>query len=182
MRSRVLVLLRNLTDLLALLGAAGVLALLVHVTADVISRQLFARPIPATVEIASRYYMVLIAFLPLAWAERRNEMIAVDVFSSIFRGPFDRINKVFVHALSLAAFAFLAYTTWFAAIREYGSGSFVLSLSVAVPIWPGYFILPLGFALASLISLLKLYLCLTASENDPDSLAFSESHDGGSDS
>jgi TRAP-type transport system periplasmic protein len=39
--------------------------------ADVATRNLCRRPIPATNEIVSRYYMVLIAFLPLAWVERR---------------------------------------------------------------------------------------------------------------
>src|SRR5690606_40657440 len=87
MRSAALTLLRHLTNVLALVGALGVIAMLLHVTADVISRQLFQRPVPATVEIVSRYYMVLISFLPLAWTERRNEMITVDILSGLFRGP-----------------------------------------------------------------------------------------------
>lgn len=91
-------------------------------------------------------------------------MIAVDIFSALFRGPFDHINRLFVHLLTFTAFAFLTYTTWFAAMREYEAGSFVLSLSVAVPVWPGYFILPLGFALAALVSALKLCLCLAGQE------------------
>lgn len=179
MRSGALILLRYLTNVLALVGAVGVIAMLLHVTADVIGRQLFARPVPATVEIVSRYYMVLIAFLPLAWTERRNEMISVDILAALFRGRLDRINMVCVHFLSLAAFVFLTYTTWFAALREHESGSFVLSLSVAVPVWPAYFILPVGFALASLVSAVKLYLCLTGREAEPDSDAFFEAGGGG---
>lgn len=179
MRSAALTLLRHLTNVLALVGALGVIAMLLHVTADVISRLLFQRPVPATVEIVSRYYMVLISFLPLAWTERRNEMITVDILSGLFRGPLDRINMAFVHLLSLAAFIFLAYTTWSAALREYEAGSFVLSLSVAVPIWPGYFLLPLAFALASLISAVKLYLCLAGREREPESEAFFETDNGG---
>ncbi|WP_163264155.1 TRAP transporter small permease [Chelativorans alearense] len=178
MRPRILTLLRHLTNALALIAAAGVLAMLLHVTADIVGRQVFGRPVPATVEIVSRYYMVLIAFLPLAWTERRGEMIAVDVFASLFKGRWGRINMAVVNLLSFAAFSFLAYTTWFAAMREFGSGSFVLSLSVAVPVWPGYFVLPLAFALASLVSALKLYLCLTGTEDSADGVAFSEHGEG----
>ncbi|MCT7378369.1 TRAP transporter small permease [Chelativorans salis] len=178
MRARILTLLRHLTNALALVAAAGVLAMLLHVTADIVGRQIFGRPVPATVEIVSRYYMLLIAFLPLAWTERRGEMIAVDVFAGLFRGRWERVDKVLVNVLSFAAFAFLTYTTWFAAMREFGSGSFVLSLSVAVPVWPGYFVLPLAFALASLVSALKLYLCLTGTEDSAEGAAFSEQGEG----
>ncbi|WEX10547.1 TRAP transporter small permease [Chelativorans sp. AA-79] len=176
MRSRILALVRQLTSLLALVGAVGVLAMLLHVTADVVARQVLTRSIPATVEIVSRYYMLLIAFLPLGWTERRGEMISVDLFSGLFRGPLDRINMAFVHLLSLAAFLLLAYTTWFAAMREFGAKSFVLSLSVAVPVWPGFFILPVAFALASVVTALRLYLCLTGQE---DAEAFTETGERG---
>ncbi|WP_309083007.1 TRAP transporter small permease [Chelativorans sp.] len=180
MRARILTLARHLTDFLALVGAVGVLAMLVHVTADVAGRQLFSRGLPATVEIVSRYYMLLIAFLPLAWTERRDEMISVDILESLFKGPLDRVNRALVHLLSLAAFLFLAYTTWFAAMREYEAKSFVLSLSVAIPVWPGFFILPVAFALGSLVSVLKLYLCLAGLDDTQEAKAFTEKSEQGS--
>lgn len=45
---------------LALPGALGIAAILVHVTADVVLRYLFNSPIPATLEMVSRYYMIAI--------------------------------------------------------------------------------------------------------------------------
>jgi TRAP-type C4-dicarboxylate transport system permease small subunit len=72
---------------LALVGAIGVLLMMLHVGADIASRNIFGRPIPATNEIVSRYYMVLIAFLPLAWVEqRRRSMVSVEVLDSVL-GP-----------------------------------------------------------------------------------------------
>ena len=138
---------------LALVGAAGVVVMLVHITAYVVMRLFLAAPIPATVEIVSSYYMVVVAFLPIAWAERRGDMIAIEVFASVYRGAAGRLVDLFVAAVTAATYLMLTYTTWLVAVREYEIGSFVISLSHKIPIWPGYFALPVGFALAFLVSL-----------------------------
>lgn len=140
---------------LALLGALALIAMLVHITGYVISRHVMHTPIPATVEIVSQYYMVLLAFLPIAWTERRGEMITVDIFSHLFTGRIGRINEIFVALVSGAAYAALAYTTWLVAMREFAIRSFVISLSMAIPIWPAYFALPIGFALAAVVALYR---------------------------
>ena len=149
---------------LALLGAAGVVVMLVHITAYVVMRTFFSSPIPATVELVSSYYMVIVAFLPLAWAERRGDMISIEVFAGLFRGRAGRAVDVFVALVTAVAYAILTYTTWTVAVREASTGAFVMSLSVAIPTWPGYFALPVGFALATLVAFHRLVsLLLTIS-------------------
>ena len=145
----------RISDGLALLGAVGVVAMLVHITAYVIMRQFSHSPVPATVEIVSYYYMVLIAFLPLAWAERRGEMISIEIFAPLLTGRIGRINEIFVALVTAGVYAVLTYTTWLVAMREFSARSFVLSLSVVIPVWPGYFVLPIGFALAALVTLYR---------------------------
>ncbi len=61
----------------AAIAAAGALVMMLHICAEVVSRNLFGAPIPATVEIVSQYYMVVPAFLPLALLERRRGMVSV---------------------------------------------------------------------------------------------------------
>ena len=155
MRERLDRLVNRITSGLALLGAVGVIAMLVHITLYVILRNFASAPIPATVEIVSYYYMVAIAFLPLAWAERRGDMISVEIFSHFLVGRIGRINAVFVALVTFAAYLVLTYTTWTVAMRQFTAGSYVISLSVAVPVWPSYFILPLAFALAALVALYR---------------------------
>ena len=145
----------RISDGLALLGAVGVVAMLVHITAYVIMRQFSHSPVPATVEIVSYYYMVLIAFLPLAWAERRGEMISIEIFAPLMTGRIGRINEIFVALVTAGVYAVLTYTTWLVAMREFSARSFVISLSVVIPVWPGYFVLPIGFALAALVTLYR---------------------------
>ncbi|MBO6718535.1 MAG: TRAP transporter small permease [Rhizobiaceae bacterium] len=146
---------RRITGGLALLGAAGVMLMLVHVTAYVIMRHFASSPIPATIEIVSYYYMLLIAFLPIAWAERRGDMITVEVFQHVIPNVMKRWIDVVVALVTFAAYVALTYTTWLVAMREFGARSFVISLNLALPTWPGYFVLPTAFALAAAVSLYR---------------------------
>lgn len=141
---------------LALVGAAGVVVMLLHITAYVVMRLFVATPIPATVEIVSSYYMVLVAFLPLGWAERRGDMIAIEVFAGFYRGAVGRAVDIFVAVVTAAIYAVLTYTTWTVAVREYTAGSFIISLSQMIPTWPGYFALPVGFLVAMLVALYRI--------------------------
>jgi TRAP-type C4-dicarboxylate transport system permease small subunit len=145
----------RLAQTLALLGAVGVVALLVHVLADVAARNIAGRPIPATNEIASRYYMVLIAFLPLAWVERRRAMISVELIDSLLPAPVRRLSDRLVAALAVAIYAALAWVTWVEASRAFAAGSFVDVLGRRLPVWPSYLLPPLGFSLATLVTLLR---------------------------
>ena len=145
----------RISDGLALVGALGVVAMLVHITAYVILRQFLHSPVPATVEIVSYYYMILITFLPLAWAERRGEMISIEIFASLMTGRIGRINEIFVALVTSGVYVVLTYTTWMVAMREFSARSFVISLSVAIPVWPSYFVLPVGFALAAVVTLYR---------------------------
>jgi TRAP-type C4-dicarboxylate transport system permease small subunit len=154
-RERLDRLVNQVTSGLALLGAIGVIAMLVHITGYVIMRNIASSPIPATVEIVSHYYMVAIAFLPVAWAERRGDMITVEIFSSLLVGRIGRINAIFVSVVTTGAYLALTYTTWLVAMRQFSARSYVISLSVAIPVWPSYFILPVAFALAAFVALYR---------------------------
>lgn len=141
--------------LTAALAAIGALVMMVHICAEVISRNLFGAPIPATVEIVSQYYMVLLAFLPIVWLERRGGMVSVEVLDFLMTPAMLRWSDVLVSLVSAVIYAGLAYTTWLVALKNYATGTFVMALEVIVPTWPTYFLPPLGFALAVLVTLLR---------------------------
>jgi TRAP-type C4-dicarboxylate transport system permease small subunit len=132
-----------------------VLALLVHVVLDVATRNLAARPIPATNEIVSRYYMVLIAFLPLAWVERNRSMVSVELLDMAMSPGMKRASDAVVALLAAVIYAAIAWVTWAEALRAFNTGSFVDVLGRRVPVWPTYFLPPLGFLLAALVTLLR---------------------------
>lgn len=140
---------------LALIGAVGLLALLVHVSAEVLARNVLGRPIPATNQVVSHYYMVLIAFLPLAWVERQGAMISVELTEGFLSPRMKRASDVLVALIAVVIYAALAWVTWGDAVKAWRVGSFVDVLGRRLPIWPTYFLPPAGFLLAGLVMALK---------------------------
>lgn len=141
---------------LALVGGLGVLLLMAHVCLDVVLRALGWSPIPATVEIASRYYMVLIAFLPLAWVEHKNGMVSLTLFDEILPRPVLRLSEIAVAILVAATYAILAWIGFRTALQNFQSGAFVVVLNSRLAIWPGYFLPPLAFGLAAIMCLIRV--------------------------
>ncbi|KAA9007860.1 TRAP transporter small permease [Histidinibacterium aquaticum] len=149
---------------LALIGSLGVLLMLVHVTADVAARNLFGQPIPATNAIVSRYYMVLIAFLPLGWVERNNAMVKVELTEYLTPGRIGQANDILVSLLAALVYLAIAWVTLGTAIESYEVGSFVDVLGNRVAVWPTYFLPPIGFTLAALVCLVRIPAILTGSK------------------
>lgn len=137
------------------LGGFIVLVAMIHVAADVILKFVFASPIPGTIVWVSNYYMVAIVFLPLLSTELRNQHIAVDLWPHV-PPVLDRFAMRLTWALSAAVFGLLAWNTWRDAMRKYDEGEFVLDQGGTVVTWPGYFLLPLGFGVVTVLLLAKI--------------------------
>jgi TRAP-type C4-dicarboxylate transport system permease small subunit len=141
---------------LALVGAVAVIALMVHVCADIALRNIWNQPIPATYEVVVNYYMVALAFVPLAWVEKSGAMIQVEVINGALNPVLLRISDVLVALFSAVIYATLAWVTWQVAVRQTAVGGFVTANQIRVPVWPAYWLPPAGFALAAVAAALKL--------------------------
>ncbi|MEQ8403396.1 MAG: TRAP transporter small permease [Silicimonas sp.] len=132
-------------------AVAGIcLALLVlHVTLDVILSRTLNYPIKYTIEISSYYYMVAIVFLPLANVECQGEHINVDFILKALPARAETCVGAFTSLLGVAVAAFLAYRTGIDALRATKSGEVVMGTGLLV-IWPGRWLLPIGFALLAI--------------------------------
>ena len=147
----------GLLTLLALIGALAVLTLMLHVASDVILRNTVNTPIPATYEIATNYYMVAMAFIPLAWVEKGGGMVRVEALEGVLNPTMLRISDFFVALLSTVIYLALAWFTFASAMKSFSAGTFVMTQSLAVPTWPAYFLPPLGFALAGTVTLNRMF-------------------------
>ncbi|SPF80228.1 TRAP transporter small permease [Pseudoprimorskyibacter insulae] len=145
----------GLMSVLVLIGGLAVIALMVHVGLDVLSRNLSNAPIPATYEIVTEYYMVGLAFIPLAWVEKNGGMVQVEIMDS-FMGPrMRRLSNIAVSLISGVIYGALTWVSWSVAIKNMTTGTFVMAMNVPVPTWPAHFMLPFGFGLAVLVVLLR---------------------------
>lgn len=140
----------RLVDLSQLIGMLAIVAMMIHISIDVISRNLFNSPLTGTVTIVSSYYMVICAFASLALAERHKGHIEVEVFTELLPRNVQYHLAGWLYPISILAFAQLTYRTYFDAISKYRIGSFQIEANIAIPMWPSYAILPFGFGLMTL--------------------------------
>ena len=129
---------------------------MLHVVADVILRNLFNQPIPATYEIVTNYYMIALAFIPLAWVERSGGMVQVEVLDPLMGPGMTRVSNMLVALISTVIYGALTWFTFTMAMKNAATGTFVMAQSLRFVTWPAYFILPLGFGLAALITFIRL--------------------------
>lgn len=142
---------------LAFIGAVAILVLMVHIMSDIVLRNMINQPVPATYEIVTNYYMVALAFVPLAWLERRGGMVSVEVIDGLLGPRALWLSDKLVALISTVIYATLAWVTWEASLKTFASGTFVMAQRVPIPTWPAYFLPPLGFALAALVTTLRIF-------------------------
>lgn len=140
---------------LAYIGVAAVAMMLVHIIADVIARSVFNVALPATGDIVARYYMVAAAFFPLALVEKRGGMISVEIIESVMSPLAIKLSDVIVYFVCSAIYSIMSYSSLLLAMSHYRSGAFIMSLSVYIPTWPSYFILPIALGFAAAVTAVK---------------------------
>jgi len=155
----------GLIQILVLIASIGVVVMMLHVCADIFARAVMGRSLPATIELVSRYYMVIVTFLPLAWVEKNKGMVSVEVFGDFMSEPVKRISDMFVALFAAVIYAVLTYTAWKTALNNFSTGTFVVALSIPVPVWQGYFLPPLGFGLACFVTIIRFVELITGSKH-----------------
>ena len=143
-------LLARASDILGVLAGAALVLMMLHITAEVIARYVFASPLHGTVEIVSTYYMVAVVFLPLALIERVNGHIIVELLSKHFPARAQELLIAVVALVSAAFFLAFAWQTWGDALKKYEIGEQALG-TVAVTVWPTRFYIPVSCALLALV-------------------------------
>jgi TRAP-type C4-dicarboxylate transport system permease small subunit len=136
------------------LATALVAAMMIHIVLDVVLKYAFNRPLPMTVEMVAHYYMVAVVFLPMPLVELRNAGVSVDLFYRMFGQHARRGIMLLAYLGQIAFFGILAYQSGLDALEAMKARKFVY-LDFRLDTWPAAFFLPAGFALATLVSMLR---------------------------
>jgi TRAP-type C4-dicarboxylate transport system permease small subunit len=151
---------RSIDRVLMALAAIGLLAMMLHISFDVLSGLFFNAPIAVTSAYVTQYYMIAVAFLPLAAAEYRGVHIGVDlVVNKLPRAPRRGLHLV-VLLITLGVYLLLAAQSWEQATKKLGIDAFIMEQSTRVSVWPSFFILPLSFGVIALLIAVKFVLHL----------------------
>ncbi len=149
----------RLSDGIAILAGLGVVMLMIHVNAEVISRAL-RYPLVGTIVFVCNYYMAFLVCLPLAYVERINGHISVELVTQTLPAWIQRHLKAWTWLLSAVVTFFVAWASWIEAVSKFKLKTFAMENDMAIPIWPGYFAVPMGYGLLSLYLLVKFVLYL----------------------
>jgi TRAP-type C4-dicarboxylate transport system permease small subunit len=127
--------------------------------ADASGRYIFKLPIVGAVEFTQSYLMVATVFFSMGYAYQKGAFIRV----TIFLDHLPRRMKIvvtyvnyFVQVFSFLYGVALVIATTYQAIRIFSTGM-VICTTVQFPLWPAYFIIPIGLFLMSLLMLLDFF-------------------------
>jgi TRAP-type C4-dicarboxylate transport system permease small subunit len=151
-------------DVTSFVAGIAVILMMVQITVDVIGKYLYNIPIPATIAIVSNYYMVVVAFLPLALAERRHSHISVELVTDLLPQRAQRHLFSWTYLFSALAFAFLTYAGWREATTKHAISAFIIEHGQRIPTWPSYYLLPIGCGLMSVMLLYRFLAYLSGTK------------------
>ncbi|MBP0437357.1 TRAP transporter small permease [Tianweitania sediminis] len=153
---------RGTSSALSFVASILVMLLILHVSADVVMRGLFNAPIKGTIELVSYFYMIGITFLALAMVERRDAHISVEVVTELLPKRVVHVLIVLATVLAIIVLALMCWRSWIEAMSNFRRGSaLIIAGGDQLPVWPSYFMLPIGFGVATLASVYKLLCLLT---------------------
>lgn len=127
------------------LGALAVALLMLHVIVDSSLRTLFDAPLRGTIEIASFWWLVGIAFLPLAASQQRSEHLTAPVLYERLTPGAQRVWRGVALTLTLLVVGAIAYYGWGEALGNMRIGE--RTGAVRTLVWPTRFLIPLGAGL-----------------------------------
>jgi TRAP-type C4-dicarboxylate transport system permease small subunit len=143
-----------LNTVLIWLSAAAISLMAVHIVVDVLLRTLFRAPLPGTVEFVSRYYMVILVFLPLAYVQMRGAHFVAGLFTDYLpartRQMLDGVTSL---CMALVA-GLMAWTSVSSALYATRNGEQVQAAQFVIPTWPGRWLVPIGLGLMTAYALL----------------------------
>ena len=158
---------RTLAERLAALQLAvaglAVLAILGTICVDVFLRAAFNESFSSTIEIVSFYYMVPLAFLPIATLEFMDGHIRTDLFHRLFPVSARTAADVLSAIMTTGIYGLLSWITFKQAIVSTRSSELAMGVAL-LPIWPVRWVLPFAFATSAAIAFLIIVLHLTGRE------------------
>jgi len=147
------------SEALVTITTIPVLAMMGHVTLDVVLKYTINTPIQGTLEVTAYYYMVAIVVLPMAFVELTRQSISVELFYQMMPYKMQVAVVGFVLLISAIGYGGLAYISWPDAIKAFERKEIVMG-AVRVYIWPARFLLPCAMVLTSLVCLLLFFRLL----------------------
>lgn len=138
------------------IGAAATGLMMLHICADVAIRVVLRIPIYGTIEIVSKYMMVIIAFAPLAEIQRRREHLFVESFTALVPSAVNKVLDYLVIIYFLGLTGFYIYASAKKALEKTSVGAAIDTPAFDVPVWQSYWVIPIALTALAVVLLAQL--------------------------
>lgn len=139
------------------IGSVAIVLMMLHVVIDVFSRIAFNHPLDGTTEIVSRFYMVLVIFMPLAYVCHHEGHILVELFTkNLSRRNLARLEA----AIGVVTFVYVAWFAWETLVESYlsyESQELAETADGFMEVWPSRFVLPIGLGLMLIYTVYRFF-------------------------
>ncbi|MCX7567988.1 TRAP transporter small permease [Sulfitobacter sp. F26169L] len=157
--------LSTLAKAASFIGTLCVIAMMLHVTADVVGRYVFNAPISGTIVVVANYYMILLVFLAIGVAEEKRAHISVEFVTDMMPQRVQNGFSVFSGILTAAVITILMIAGYNEAIKKTNIGATMEQGSSMIEVWQSYWAIPVGAGLMVLIAAYRVIATVTGARN-----------------
>lgn len=160
----------RVSRLLGYAAGVAVLAMMFHVTADVVARTVRGAPLGGTLEWTTWVWMPAIVFLALAGALAAGEHLRVTMLVEALTRLPRKIAEALTLLLLLGVVVLLDVGMWMAALESFKLQEADLGAGVEVSIWPMKFVAAFGLAMLGIQALSMLvHTIIAPTKNEVES-------------
>jgi TRAP-type C4-dicarboxylate transport system permease small subunit len=151
---------RRIDSMLLWIAGIALVAMMIHICIDVVANLILGTPVPLTNAAVTQYYMIAVAYLPMAAAELRGAHVSVDLVVNQFPAGLRRVSGEIMQIICMLIYGALAAQAWQLALEKLDRNAFLMEQTSRVSTWPSYFIIPLGFGTVTVLLLARMILTL----------------------
>ncbi|MBN8925761.1 MAG: hypothetical protein BGO51_28245 [Rhodospirillales bacterium 69-11] len=133
------------------IGGVAITLMMLHIAADILAKLLLNRPIVATLEIVTWYYMVATVFLPWGYVQLHKKHLTVELFT--MKMP-PRKRAVLEGIVSIVGAIYVGILVWLTAehaMEQTMAGEIQDATFFDLPVWPSRWLLPVPALAMSLL-------------------------------
>lgn len=142
------------------LGGIILAVMMLQIVVDVVMRTVLGAGFPATPDLVGKYYMVALAVLPIAFTEVKRRHIEATIFTDQLPSRARNWFGVPGFFLSTVVFGLMTHAGTIEALRETKKGAYIEAGLMNVLTWPSYWLLPIAFALMTVLCAFRLWAML----------------------
>lgn len=146
----------RITEIAVTLSGLVMTLMVMHVVTDVTLRYVVGVPLAGTTEIVSRYYMVALIFLPLAFVQITDKNISASLLSDLMPSQVQILLDCLTAILMGIYAALLCWRTGVEALHATRITEQIQTSAYFLPTWPARWIPVLAMALVVAVSILAL--------------------------